>query len=111
MFSYKALPFEEITPQQAEQRMKNSKSLVIDVREPYEYAQGHIEGSKLLSLGNLTANIHELCSKDQEIILVCRSGSRSGFAAQQLSAIGYKKVYNLSGGMLSWMRAGLPTTR
>ncbi len=111
MFNFKALPYEEITPQQAEQRMKSGKLMLIDVREPYEYAQVHIEGAKLLPLGKLTAQIQELCEKEQEIIVVCHSGSRSSFAAEQLSNLGYKKIYNLRGGTVGWLMAGLPAIR
>ena len=111
LYGNKSLQYEEIIPQQAEQRIKSSRPLVIDVREPYEYAQGHIQGSKLIPLRNLGARLNELGPKEQEIILVCRSGSRSGMAARQLSASGYKKVFNLSGGIVGWLRAGLAIHR
>lgn len=106
----KALPFEEITPQQVEQKRNgNAQVLIVDVREPYEYAEGHIPGSKLIPLGQLTAHLNELGSKDEEMIMVCRSGGRSGQASHQLAGLGYKKVLNMQGGMLAWQRAGLPT--
>lgn len=106
----RALPFEEITPQQVEQkRTSNEQVLIVDVREPYEYAEGHIPGSKLIPLGQLTAHLDELGSKDEEVIMVCRSGGRSGQASQQLVGLGYKKVLNMQGGMLAWQKSGLPT--
>ncbi len=111
MFNSKTLPFEEINAHQAAQKIKTGKPVVIDVREPYEFAQGHIEGARLMPLGNLMAHLDEIGSKEQELILVCRSGSRSSFAAQQLSSLGYKKIYNLSGGIVSWMLTGMPTAR
>jgi rhodanese-related sulfurtransferase len=108
----RALAYEEVTPQQVEHKRKSDKpTLIIDVREPYEYREGHIPGSKLIPLGQLTQRLNELGSKEQEVILVCRSGSRSGQAARKLSALGYKKVLNLRGGMLSWLRAGLAAER
>ena len=108
----RALSYEEVTPQQVEQKRRSDKqTLIIDVREPYEYREGHIPGSKLVPLGQLTKRLNELGSKEQEVILVCRSGSRSGHAASQLSALGYKKVLNLRGGMIGWLRAGLPAER
>lgn len=108
----RALPYEEVTPQQVEQKRKsNEQVLIIDVREPYEYAEGHIPSSKLIPLGQLTRRLNELGSKEQEVILVCRSGGRSGQAAQQLVGLGYKKVFNMRGGMMSWQRAGLPAER
>ncbi len=111
MFNFKASPIEDITPQQAEQKMKSGKVLLIDVREPYEYAQVHIDGAKSLPLGKLTAQINQVCEKEQELVLVCQSGSRSSYAAQQLSNLGYKKIYNLRGGTVAWLLAGLPAIR
>ena len=82
------------------------KPLVLDVREPSEYAAGHIAGSTLIPLHQLSSRMSEL-RQDREIICVCASGSRSGSAARQLASDGYH-VLNLSGGMSRWQRAGLP---
>ena len=104
--------FEEITPHQLEQkRLKAAPLQIIDVREPYEYKEGHIPGSKLIPLGQLSRRLNELGAKDQEVIVVCRSGSRSGLAAQQLAGWGYNKVINLRSGMMGWHWAGLPSER
>lgn len=111
LFGPKHLPYAEVTPQEVAQKLKQANPLVVDVREAYEYAQGHIAGSKLISLGQLGSRLEELGSTEREIILVCRSGSRSGHAAAQLAALGYKKLSNLSGGMMAWQRAGLPIQR
>jgi rhodanese-related sulfurtransferase len=106
------LPYTNLTPQQAEQKRKSGEQvLVVDVREPYEYSESHIPGSKLIPLGQLSGRLNELGSKEQELIVVCRSGGRSSQAAQQLVGLGYKKVSNLSGGMIAWLRAGLPAER
>jgi rhodanese-related sulfurtransferase len=104
------LPYTNLTPQQAEQK-RSEQVLVVDVREPYEYNESHIPGSKLIPLGQLTQRVNELGGKEQELIVVCRSGGRSSHAAQQLVGLGYKKVSNLSGGMMAWLRAGLPAER
>ncbi len=82
------------------------KPLVLDVREPSEYAAGHIAGSMLIPLQQLSGRMNEL-PKDREIICVCASGSRSGSAARRLASNGYN-VLNLSGGLSRWQRAGLP---
>ncbi len=103
---------EEITPHQLEQkRLSAGPVQIIDVREAYEYKAGHIPGSKLIPLGQLSRRLNELGTKDQEVIVVCRSGSRSSQAAQQLGGLGYYKVVNLRGGMMGWQRAGLPSER
>ena len=85
------------------------KPLVLDVREPSEYAAGHIAGSTLIPLHQLASRLSEL-PKDREIICVCASGSRSGSAARRLLSNGYN-VLNLSGGMGRWQRAGLPVKK
>jgi phage shock protein E len=82
------------------------KPLVLDVREPSEYAAGHIAGSTLIPLNQLASRMNEL-PRDREIICVCASGSRSGSAARRLMSNGYT-VLNMSGGMSRWQRAGLP---
>jgi len=82
------------------------KPLVLDVREPSEYAAGHIAGSTLMPLPQLSSRMSEL-PKDREIICVCASGSRSGSAARRLMSNGCI-VLNLSGGMSGWQHAGLP---
>jgi rhodanese-related sulfurtransferase len=85
------------------------KPLVLDVREPSEYAAGHIAGSTLMPLHQLAGRMSEL-PKDREIICVCASGSRSSSAARRLMSNGYT-VLNLSGGMSRWQRAGLPVKK
>lgn len=74
--------------------------LVIDVREPQEYAQGHIQHARLMPLSQLRSRVGEL-PKDRPIVCVCLSGSRSAAATRQLRALGYS-ARNLTGGMLGW---------
>ena len=104
--------FEEITPHQLEQKRSGDEPVqIIDVREAYEYREGHIPDSKLIPLGQLSNRLHELGPKTREVIVVCRSGGRSGQAAHQLAGLGFNKVVNLRGGTMGWMRAGLPLER
>lgn len=93
------------TQVQARLRQK-PKPFLLDVRQPEEYEAGHIEGARLIPLGELGQRMGELPS-EAEIICVCRSGNRSGYAVQMLSGRGYR-TFNLSGGMIGWSRAGLP---
>ncbi len=95
--------YEKITPPQAKEKLKEKKSTVLlDVRTPEEYAQGHIPKSKLLPLNLLKQKIESVVSdKDKEIIVYCRSGSRSKGAVNSLLKMGYKNVYDL-GGIINW---------
>jgi adenylyltransferase/sulfurtransferase len=73
---------------------------VLDVREPHEYQICNI-GGYLIPLGDLPKRVHELDSS-KEIVAHCRSGVRSGKAADFLRQAGFKKVHNLAGGILAW---------
>ena len=83
-----------------------SQFLVIDVRQPEEYREGHIAGSKLIPLGELNRRVNEL-PKDQEIVCVCASGSRSRSATKFLVDAGYA-AFDMNGGMFMWQSAKLP---
>ena len=76
---------------------------IIDVREPHENAEFNIGGT-LIPLGKIqTMQVEELDElKEQEIILYCRSGNRSGQACLILDTLGFKNTKNLTGGMLAW---------
>ncbi|GAD13080.1 rhodanese domain-containing protein [Geobacillus kaustophilus GBlys] len=90
-----------ITPKEVEERLRAGESLhIIDVREPEEVAAGKIPGAVNIPLGLIEFRMHEL-DKNEEYILVCRSGGRSGRAAEFLDSRGYR-VVNMTGGMLAW---------
>lgn len=79
---------------------------VLDVREDHEFRAGHIAGAMLLPLGQLSARLDDL-PRDREILVACRSGSRSGRAARLLHSAGFHAV-NLSDGMIGWQMKGYP---
>jgi len=85
---------------------------IVDVRELYELRDelGHIAGIEPVPLANLPTRAAGW-QRDEEIILVCRSGVRSARAAEALTAAGFAKVMNLAGGMLAYRAAGLPVER
>ncbi len=87
----------------------NPDVLIIDVREDYEYAAGHIAGATLIPLGQLSSRLSEI-PKDKTVVAVCRSGNRSGQATELLRQAGYD-VHNMAGGMISWEQAGLDIQR
>jgi rhodanese-related sulfurtransferase len=88
---------------------EKAKYFLVDVRQPEEYRQGHINGAKLVPLNQLGGRMKELPA-GREIVCVCRSGNRSRAAARKLAAAGFKAV-NLRGGMIAWTRAGLPVKK
>lgn len=77
------------------------KAQLIDVREPDEYAAGHILGARNIPLTQLRFRMKEL-RKDQPIYLYCQNGIRSGRAAQMLYRKGYRDLYHLKGGFKMW---------
>jgi rhodanese-related sulfurtransferase len=92
------------------EKIKSDKqAVVIDVRQPEEYREGHIAGSKLIPLGELIKRVNEL-PKNKEIICVCASGSRSHSATKILLDAGFTAI-NMNGGMFNWQRAGLPVKK
>lgn len=94
---------EDITTEELKQRMDASEKLnIFDVREPHEYEEYNI-GATLIPLGELPTRLNELENlKDQEIIVHCRSGARSGNAKMFLLDNGFTNVRNVLGGMLDW---------
>ena len=100
-------PVHALNAQELSEKLNSATPpLVVDVREPEEYQEGHIAQSKLIPLGELHRSMNEL-PKDKEIVCVCASGSRSSAATKQLVNAGYKAI-NMNGGMYTWQRAGLP---
>ena len=93
----------EVHPSKVEEK-KQEGYTIIDVRskEEYDGELGHIEGSKLVTLGeDLTSWLKEQ-DKDSKIIFVCRSGGRSGKATEEAIGFGIKDTINMTGGMLLW---------
>jgi rhodanese-related sulfurtransferase len=74
---------------------------LIDVREPHEWEIGRIDGARLIPLGTIHEHLHELDSS-RDIVLQCRSGVRSAKALRTLQAAGFRRVWNLVGGILRW---------
>lgn len=93
---------EEISPV-ALKRLLDSRSRVVllDVREPSEYEMCHIDGSKLIPLPELRGRMGEL-QKDDQLVVYCHVGVRSGRAVELLSSAGFKRVKNLTGGIRAW---------
>jgi rhodanese-related sulfurtransferase len=95
---------QEITVQELKARRDQGDDnfVLIDVREPHEHQEYNIGGT-LIPVGSIMQRIEELEDhKEDEIIVYCRSGARSGMIQGLLQGAGFKNVLNLRGGMLAW---------
>ena len=96
----------DITPAELKQRQAaGEKPTIIDVREPWENEEGHIEGSQNIPLSTLPQKLDELEDlKDHEIIVHCKGGGRSTSAKAYLTQQGFLRVRNLVGGFLAYQQ-------
>jgi rhodanese-related sulfurtransferase len=99
---------EELTPQQVHDAMRQGHIVLIDVREPQEYASEHIHGALLFPLS--TFDPAALPAADSRpIVFQCGSGKRSAMAVARCQAAGVDVSRHLKGGIMAWKQAGLPT--
>ena len=97
-----AMTYEQISPQEAKERMDAKKDVIIlDVRTQEEYDSGHIKNAVCLPNEDIISEPDILPDKEQEILVYCRSGNRSKQAAQKLADMGYENIIEF-GGILNW---------
>lgn len=104
LFNTKSKIYQDIDTTAFIELMKKKEEVhIVDVRSDMEYRQGHIPGAKLLNMmsGDFPSQLLQL-PKDKKLLLYCRSGNRSGMAAQKLGDAGFEEVYNLRGGLMYW---------
>lgn len=105
-FVYRMLPakgVKSIRPDELREMLRDKKAGVqyVDVREPGEFRQGHIDGFRNIPLGQLRSRLGEL-DRDKPVVVMCHSGMRSTQAARLLVKHGFSDVRNLSGGIAAW---------
>lgn len=83
---------------------------VIDVREQWEYDDGHIPGVTLIPMNEVPNRLDEIPTY-KDVVVTCRSGNRSGQITDYLRQIGFDNVHNMSGGIVAWEAAGYPVDR
>ena len=83
-------------------------TFVLDVRTPEEWVAGHVPDATLIPLDELSARLSEL-PKDQEIVVICRSGNRSAQARDILLENGFEQVTSVGGGFNNWTANGYPS--
>ena len=96
----------DLTPEQAAERVAAGQADLIDVREPYEWEAGRIEGARHVQLHELS-EFAQGADPARPLMFVCRVGGRSAMATDAFLRAGFE-AYNVSGGMVAWERAGLP---
>ncbi len=103
------ISFGDVTVEEAKSLVESNVSLIIvDVRTREEYESGHIEGAILIPVSELEGRIIEL-SKEEELLIYCRTGNRSSNSVNILKANGYTKIFHMNDGIIAWIQAGYPT--
>jgi rhodanese-related sulfurtransferase len=101
-----------VSASDAVQLINKHDAVVVDIREPNEFAVSHILNSRNVPLKELDARVKELARyKEKPVIVTCDNGNRSRGGAAALKKLGFTQVYNLAGGLGAWQQAGLPTER
>ena len=97
---------------QATQLFNQGKTLMLDVREETEFANGHMRDAKNIPLKQLPTRLAEIDKfKTKTVIVVCATGVRSSKASGLLKSSGFADTYSLDGGMTAWQAQGLPTVK
>jgi rhodanese-related sulfurtransferase len=100
-------PISRIDPHSLQSRMQSGDVVLIDIREPAEYAREHIRGARLVPLASIDA--HDFDTElHKTAVFACRSGNRTAMNASRLLAKGFREAFVLDGGIDAWKRAGLP---
>jgi rhodanese-related sulfurtransferase len=100
---------DEISAARARELSDSGEAWLLDVREPYEWEAGHAPGAHHIPMGELGERQHEL-PEEQQILVICRSGSRSRIVTDALNDANYPAA-NVDGGMGAWQHAGAPVER
>jgi rhodanese-related sulfurtransferase len=112
LFGNRFRGIKEVDTAGALQLINHKNAIVLDVREPKEYDTGHVLNAKLIPLGKLKERMGELEKyRDKPIVVMCRSGNRSGTACFLLGKQGFVQAYNLAGGVQAWQKNNLPLVK
>lgn len=87
-----------------------SEVVILDTRSPQEYKEGHLKNARFVNFETFSLKDVADISKDQKIVVYCKSGGRSNQVAKQLIEAGYKRVKNLEGGITHWKEQGYEIT-
>ncbi|MEQ1585333.1 MAG: rhodanese-like domain-containing protein [Cyclobacteriaceae bacterium] len=115
MFSLfaQAQNIKELDPQNFEKKLKESKEpILVDVRTPGEYAQGHLANAVLIDIysDDFKSRVSKL-DKSKPVFVYCKAGSRSSSAVSVFEDLEFKEIYDLSGGISAWQRVNKPIVK
>ncbi len=110
MFPFIQRTTPQIGPDELEERMRDGGTRLLDVRDDWEYARGHVPGAEHLPLHHLQRRAPEL-ERDARYAVICESGGRSLDATDHLLRIGFADVVSVRGGTYGWVRTGRPLER
>ncbi len=101
------IEIKSLTPQECYELLKYNKAVLIDIREENEYNAENIDGSILISLSNF---LFDKLPQDKNKIAIyhCRSGQRTANNFAMFLKTGFKEIYHMEGGIISWKESGLP---
>lgn len=101
-----------VSASDAVQLINKHDAVVVDIREPDEFAVAHVINSRNVPLKELDTRVKELARfKEKPVIVACDTGNRSRGGAAALRKLGFTQVYTLAGGLGAWQQAGLPTEK
>ncbi len=104
---FKSKPAREIAPAEADRRARAGEILLVDVREPNEWAAMHVAGAISAPLSTLATHLERLPS-DKPVVFYCLGGKRSAAAIEQSRKLGFAHDTHVTGGITAWRQAGLP---
>lgn len=98
-----------VTAAQATMLINREDAAIIDVREPFEYVEGHLPESRNIPIGELEQRLGDLeRRKESPVLVVCQTGARANDACKRLEGLGFTRVHSLDGGVAAWRAAGMP---
>ena len=101
-----------VTPQELVNMVNRDKAVVIDVRDPAEYSEGHIVDALNFPHTSLGGRVSELSKyKDRPVILACKMGQHAGSAGTLLRKAGFENVLRLKGGLAEWRNQSMPVVK
>jgi rhodanese-related sulfurtransferase len=102
----------QVSAIEATQLINRENAIIVDVREPDEFAAGHLPEARNIPLAKLAERVGEIEKyKEKAIIVCCAAGMRSGKGCGELAKLGFTRVHSLDGGVDGWVGAGYPVKK